>query len=526
MKLSSRVRSRWTLLAGAVTGVLALSLIAWTARTPDTASTIATITSEKAPVPGPNALTNLSDAIASVARAVRPAVVYVTSEEKSTTTAEAPQLPEPFRNFQFFFRGPNGERQFQSPRTTPRIRQGAGSGFIISKDGYILTNNHVVDGADKIEVQLFDQRQFSAKVVGRDPTTDVAVIKIDANDLPTVAFGNSDSASVGDMVLAIGNPMGQQLSFTVTSGIISAKGRGLPDLPNTSRYSIQDFIQTDAAINPGNSGGPLVNSRGQVIGINSAIASETGSFEGYGFAIPINLVRRVSDELIAHGHVTRAVLGIQIRPIDQDDAAYVGIDSIQGVVVQDFSSGDSPAKQAGIRPGDVIIKFQGEPVKYVAQFQQEVAFHKPGDEVSVTVARKGGARHTYTVKLGEAPSSTTEVASAASTEGPSAAPYTRKLGITVQPVHRGDTVQDHALSSDQSGLMVTDVDPEGPAFQKLVPQGSQQGPDIITHVDGTRVETVQQFNKAVGDVHSGAVVSLRMYNPGLQASRVVRLRVH
>jgi serine protease Do len=513
------VRRRWTLVGGGVIAALALSVIAWTAKAPDRVGSITVNTTP--PVPGPNALTSLSDAIASVAKAVRPAVVFVTSEEKTSGRRQMQQIPEPFRDFQFFFRGPNGEQQMPQPR----VREGAGSGFIISPDGYILTNNHVVDGADKVTVQLFDQRSFHAKVVGRDPTTDVAVIKIDAHDLPAVSFGTSDSAPVGDMVLAIGNPMGQQLSFTVTSGIISATGRGLPGLPNTSQWSIQDFIQTDAAINPGNSGGPLVNSRGQVIGINSAIASETGSFEGYGFAIPINLARRVADELMANGHVTRAILGISIRAADQDDADYVGLKTIHGVVVQDYSSDDSPAKQAGIKPGDVIVEFQGKPVGYVAQFQQEVAFHKPGDEVSVTVQRKGGVRHTYTVKLGEAPSSATETASAASPEGPNAAPYTQKLGITVQPVNGGDTVQNHDLTSDQAGLMVTNVDPEGPSGSKLLPQGSPQGPDIITHVDGTRVTSVGQLNDALSSAKNGDVISLRMYNPSLQSSRVVRLRV-
>jgi serine protease Do len=515
------VRRRWTLVGGGAMVALALSVIAWTVKPAEPPGKVAVSTA--APVPGPNALTNLSDAIAAVAKAVRPAVVYVQSEEKVSGTTQMQQLPEPFRQFQFFFRGPNGEQQFPQ---APRVREGAGSGFIVSPDGYIVTNNHVVDGADKVTVQLFDQREFHAKVVGRDPMTDVAVIKIDAHDLPAVSFGNSDSAQVGDMVLAIGNPMGQQLSFTVTSGIISAKGRGLPDLPNTSKWSIQDFIQTDAAINPGNSGGPLVNSRGQVIGINSAIASETGSFEGYGFAIPINLVRRVADELIAHGHVTRAILGISIRPVDQDDADYVGLKTIHGVVVQDYSSDDSPAKNAGIKPGDVIVQFEGKPVQYVAQFQQEVAFHKPGDEVRVTVQRKGGVQHTYTVKLGEAPSSATEVASATSAEGPNAAPYAQKLGITVQPVHSGDTVQNHQLEDDQAGLMVTNVDPEGPAGDgKLAPRGSQGGPDIITHVDGTRVKTVDQLNDALRAAKNGDVVSLRMYNPSLQSSRVVRMRV-
>ena len=190
------------------------------------------------------------------------------------------------------------EQFFPRFRQQPEIEQGSGSGFIVSADGYILTNNHVVEGADQVTVRLLDRREFKAKVVGTDPNTDVAVLKIDATDLPPVALGNSDDARVGEWVLAVGNPLGEGLTFTVTSGIMSAKGRALNGLPGRGQGSIQDFIQTDAAINPGNSGGPLVNVRGEVIGINSAIASETGFYSGYGFAIPINLARTVMDQLI------------------------------------------------------------------------------------------------------------------------------------------------------------------------------------------------------------------------------------
>src|SRR5512143_2446494 len=218
---------------------------------------------------------------ADVADAVKPAVVFIRSERR---TRQSPQMQGVPREFQDFF------RQFQ--QREPQYREGSGSGFIVSADGYILTNNHVVADADRVTVKLLDNREFNARVVGRDAATDVAVIKIDANRLPAAALGNSDVARVGDWVLAIGNPL--EFQFTVTAGIISAKGRNLPGLVDPSQqYSIQDFIQTDAAINPGNSGGPLVNVRGEVVGINSAIASQTGFYAGYGFAIPINLARRV-----------------------------------------------------------------------------------------------------------------------------------------------------------------------------------------------------------------------------------------
>ncbi len=204
------------------------------------------------------------------------------------------------------------ERFFPRFRQRDEIEQGSGSGFVVSSDGFILTNNHVVEGAEQVTVRLLDRREFKAKVIGTDPNTDVAVLKIDAKGLPPVALGNSEDARVGEWVLAIGNPLGEGLTFTVTSGIVSAKGRALQGLPGRGQGSIQDFIQTDAAINPGNSGGPLVSVRGEVIGINSAIASETGFYSGYGFAIPINLARTVMNQLVETGSVHRAALGVSI----------------------------------------------------------------------------------------------------------------------------------------------------------------------------------------------------------------------
>ena len=212
----------------------------------------------------------------------------------------------------------------------PQFQEAAGSGFIVSRDGYILTNDHVVDNSDQVTVRLLDRREFKAKVVGTDPGTDLAVLKIDADHLTPAPLGNSDESRVGEWVLAVGNPLGENLTFTVTSGIISAKGRSLA-LPNANDRSIQDFIQTDAAINPGNSGGPLVSVTGQVIGVNTAIASGTGFYSGYGFAIPINLARTVMGQLIEHGRVRRSALGITVRNASANDAAYVGLPEIRGV---------------------------------------------------------------------------------------------------------------------------------------------------------------------------------------------------
>src|SRR5437016_13834468 len=234
---------------------------------------------------------DFQDAFVAVAEHVKPSVVFIRSQHVELAD-DNQRLPPGFQDV------------FPNLRRRPQVEQGSGSGCIVSADGYILTNNHVVAGADKVTVRLYDKREFTAKVVGTDPNTDVAVIKIDARSLPTVRFGNSDSTRVGEWALAIGNPLGEAFTFTVTAGIISAKGRVLAGLEQTPN-AIQDFIQTDAATNPGNSGGPLVNTRGQVIGINSAIASGTGFYIGYGFAIPINLARTVMDQLMRTGHVER-----------------------------------------------------------------------------------------------------------------------------------------------------------------------------------------------------------------------------
>src|SRR5690348_7428258 len=334
--------------------------------------------------PALKAATDFEDAFVSVAEHVKPAVVFIRAQH--VERGDNQRLPPGFQDF------------FPNLRRRPQVEQGSGSGFIVSPDGFILTNNHVVAGADKVTVRLYDKREFTAKVVGTDPNTDVAVIKIDARSLPSVGFGNSDSTRVGEWVLAIGNPLGEAFTFTVTAGIVSAKGRLLSGLQQT-RYSIQDFIQTDAAINPGNSGGPLVNIRGQVIGINSAIASETGFYAGYGFAIPINLARTVMDQLVKSGHVERAVMGVGIVDADENDAAAVGLKQITGVVVKSYTDDNSPAKKAGVQLGDVIVALDGESIDNTPQLQQKVAFKKPGDEVAITVLRQGGERKTLSVKL-------------------------------------------------------------------------------------------------------------------------------
>ncbi len=523
--MTTRTRD-WIKLSGLVAAALVLALaFAGAVNLPHRSETlqaqqaIANLApSRAAAIPGARSAVDLSDAFVAVAQAVRPAVVYVQAvqlpqQTPSPRLRQRQRLPAPFD--QMF-------PDFEMPQE-PRVRRGEGSGFIISSDGYILTNNHVVEEADKLKVRLVDKREFSAKVVGRDPDTDVAVIKIDATGLPTVPLGNSDSTRIGEWVLAVGNPLGEEagLTFTVTAGIVSAKGRPL-NLPGQQVYRIHDFIQTDAAINPGNSGGPLVNLHGQVIGINAAIATPTGYFEGYGFAVPINLARTVSQQLIAHGKVTRAVLGIAILDADPDDAAYVGLDAVRGVVVEDYSGNDSPAKKAGIQVGDVIVALDGKPVEYVAQLQQVVGFKKPGDPVEVTVVRKGGERHSYPVTLGAREDAETKVASRSTRGSGNTASYQTKLGLSVEPMSTEEASQNSHIGEEHRGLVITAVDPDGPAADKRI------GPQlIITHLNGQRVRNMSELEGALAAVKKGDLVSLQLYGVapnGTGASRVVRLR--
>ena len=469
-------------------------------------------------LPVVKSVSDLSDAFVGVADHTRPAVVFIRAQH--VDRGDNRKLPPGFEDF------------FPNLRRRPQVEQGSGSGFIVSTDGFILTNNHVVAGADKVTVRLYDKREFTAKVVGTDPNTDVAVIKIDARSLPTLAFGNSDSTRVGEWALAVGNPLGEAFAFTVTAGIISAKGRLLAGLAQT-RYAIQDFIQTDAAINPGNSGGPLVNIRGQVVGINSAIASETGYYAGYGFAIPINLARTVMDQLVKTGHVERAVMGISIRDANQEDADAVGLKQIAGVVVNSYTNDDSPAKKAGIQPGDVITALDGEPVDNTPQLQQKVGFKKPGEPVEVTLLRQGGEKRTVTVRLARAPSvADSEVATASSKSKSDASSKEEMLGISVDPLTQDDArdARLRPVIERGGGLVVTDVSPEGPAFQRLQSSDDPGGPDIIVAVNGAPTRTRAAFREALRKVKAGDVVTLQVLSRSPDttdgwASRIVRLRV-
>jgi serine protease Do len=285
---------------------------------------------------------------------------------------------DPF--FQYFFGQPN-QRQ-QKPQEEP-MQEAAGSGVIISNDGYIVTNNHVVDKSKEIEVTLNDKRTFKTKLVGADPNTDIALLKIEAEKLPVILFGNSDSLKVGQWVLAVGNPF--NLTSTVTAGIVSAKARNINII--NSQMKIESFIQTDAAVNPGNSGGALVNTRGELVGINTAIASQTGSYAGYAFAIPVSIVKKIVADIRQYGVVQRALLGVEISDINDKLAKEKNLRTLEGAYVGKVSE-NSAAKKAGVKEGDIINNVNGTPVKSVTELQEQIGRYRPGDKIAITVLRK------------------------------------------------------------------------------------------------------------------------------------------
>jgi len=408
------------------------------------------------------AASDLSTAIARVAQAAIPAVVHIEVTQRSEVNN--PMLPfenDPF--FHFFSNGPHMPRKFKQEM------KGIGSGILIDAEGHILTNNHVAGGASDIQVTLADGRQFPAKVVGTDPKTDLAVIKIqDSDRLPYLTFGDSDKVGVGEWVVAIGAPRG--LDQTVTQGIISAKHRtGISD-PS----SYQDFLQTDAPINPGNSGGPLLNLRGEVIGINAAIATDSGGSEGIGFAIPSNMATRISSTLIAHGKVERGWLGVSISDLKPDTAKSIGLPSPKGALIADVIKG-GPAAQAGLKHGDVVLSYQDKPIVDSSNLRNEVADTPTGQDATLTVWRDK-KQETVRVKIGSMEDSVKLLSAAVD----------KRLGVTVRPI---TPKEDEKYGIDPGeGVAIATVSPKGPFGQAgLEPK------DFILQVNGEEVKGMDGF---------------------------------
>ncbi|HYV99334.1 MAG TPA: Do family serine endopeptidase [Gemmatimonadaceae bacterium] len=507
-----RARPWGTALAFFLVGVLFASAMDWTPFTHAQASQ----TSRKPSAAAVKSLGETSDAFVAIAEHATPAVVTIQTQ----ATRRNRPLTDP-RGRQIDPRQlPPQFRQFYEDQQ-PQLQEGTGSGFVIRPDGYIVTNNHVVADADRITVVMNNHKVYDAKLIGHDPQTDVAVVKIDAKNLPTVDIGDDDKLRIGEWVLAIGNPLG--LDFTVTAGIVSAKGRGNQEVQvNNNAAGITDFIQTDAAINPGNSGGPLMNIHGEVVGINTAIASGTGYYAGYGFAIPIGLAKIVWDDLIEHGHIVRAQLGVSVGPVSAEDAEAAKLDEITGVKVDGCNPDEatSPACRAGVKTGDIILTLDGKSVDRVSALQRIVRAKKPGESVDVKLSRFGKQME-YKVRLNEMRDSVT-----LASDDRVAPPKAEKnagtpIGIEVQPISDEDA-KAAKLSAAYRGLQITDVEPTGPARGKGFSQD-----DIIVGVapSGAQIHTPADLQQALRGKRPGDIISLLIYNTSLRQERVVNVRV-
>ena len=432
-----------------------------------------------------------------------PAVVNISTTKKTKQAFGGQITPEQLEQlgpwgemFRHFFEGQRGQQR-QQPAPSQR-HHSLGSGFIISKDGYVITNNHVVDGADEVIVKLSDRRELIAEVIGKDKSSDIALLKIDADNLPVVQLGKSDDVKVGEWVLAIGSPFG--FDATVTAGIVSAKGRALPN------ESYVPFLQTDVAINPGNSGGPLFNLDGEVVGVNSQIYSRTGGFMGLSFAIPIDVALDVVEQIKSGGKVSRGWLGVAIQEVTRDLAESFGLDKPKGALVSGVME-NGPAEKSGILPGDVILKFNGKPVVRSSSLPPLVGQVKAGTKVKVLVQRDGKPKE-LNVKLGELDSD--EMASSK----PRTEPTSGRLGMTViEPTSEAR----RSLRLESGGVLVKSL-----VSGAAADAGLRRG-DIVTHVNNKPVKDVADFEKKIKKLKSGRVVPFlvaRTYGREFLAVRV------
>jgi len=451
----------------------------------------------------------LNDAMTSVSKSVNEQVVNI----KVVTESKVDN--KQFREFFKFFGTPEDFPGGEDGET--QKSEGAGSGVIISSDGYIITNNHVVEQAkeDGITVILSDKKEYKAKLIGRDPLTDLAVIKVEANNLPVAHIANSDEVSIGEMVIAVGNPLG--LNSTVTSGIVSAIGRGALGL-NRDRYAVENFIQTDAAINPGNSGGGLFNLRGSLIGINSAIATRTGGYMGYGFAIPSNLMKAVALDIIEDGKVDRGYIGISLRPVDEVSAKSLKLDKVAGALVDDIIK-DSPAEKAGIEQGDVILELDGKPVNSSNDLQSLVAQRRAGDKVNLKIWRDGKAisKSVTLKKRDDANVASNEDGVTGSTtkedESTNGTVSFKDLGFTIAPL----TEQVKKELEIEDGVLITKVERFSHASERGLFPGI-----VIVKAEKQTITKTGQVSKLIKD-RQGEVLKLQVRSK--DGSRLIFLEI-
>jgi len=462
--------------AAAVGVVAALCGVAAGATWRDASAVQALAAAAPAPAPPAPAIAGISS-YATVVDQVTPSVVTIRVARKAQASPAALPFSDP--RFREFFGREFGERGFGG--RTPRMprEEGLGSGVIVNPDGYILTNHHVVAGADRVEVELSDRRVLTATVVGDDALSDLAVLKVQATGLRTMPLADSDKARVGDVVLAIGNPLG--VGQTVTSGIISAKGR----TTDTGDGSFQDFLQTDAPINRGNSGGALVNLQGELLGINSQILSPSGGSIGLGFAIPSNMAKNVMGQLISSGSVRRAKLGVTVQPITADLAASLGLSDVRGALVNQVEPG-SPAERAGLKQGDVITEVAGRRVSDGNELRNAISSTTPGTSVALKIVRDGRTSD-VSAKLDELKAETE--ANSRDEHGEPASPG--RFGMSVSPL-TPELAQEYSLPRSTKGVVVTDVDPDGAAAESGV-----QPNDVIEKVNGRPTTTVAELKTAI-----------------------------
>mgnify|MGYP000132636899 FL=1 len=424
---------------------------------------------KKNPIPAAEtpvvSLKDFNDAIVKIAEAANPSVVTITTERTQQVRVMDP--------FSMFFGNPNAR-----DNTREYVQRGLGSGVVVSEEGYIITNNHVIDNTDEIKVRLFDGQEVEAELIGTDPMTDIAVLKIDIEDVPAIPLGDSDQAKVGSFVLAIGSPLSEDLAHTVSFGIVSARGRSL----QLTAYG--DYIQTDAAINPGNSGGALIDMNGTLVGINSAIASRSGGNDGIGFAIPMNLAKRIMDDLIEDGSVSRGYLGMYTAgELDPTMAEALGLDVASGIIVGQVET-DGPADKAGLEEEDIIVGLNDKPVKNWDAFRTKIASFKPKDVVELNILRDGKPR-SLEVIIGERPSDQQITMNAAPLD------LDEDLGFSVRSLTES-LRNELRLSEDLKGVVVQSLKESSEAYERGLRNG-----DIISAVKRKDISSAQEFYDAV-----------------------------